>query len=107
MHAHGALLPHEDRLWIETYQWFRENLDVPHRFARSIRPLAKKVALGWFKASASLHIQNMRLLSHILHDHGVNVDVVRSDRTGYLVYEDEHQVVAEPFSNTSITVQLN
>jgi hypothetical protein len=101
MHDHGALLPHEDQLWLETYQWFRENLEVPQRFARSTRPHAKKVALSWFKDSASLHIQNMRVLSQILHDHGVNVEVVRSDRPGYVVYEDEHQVAAEPFSDTS------
>jgi hypothetical protein len=28
------------------------------------------------------------------------VSIVRESRVGYVVYEDEHQIVAEPFADT-------
>jgi len=36
---------------------------------------------------------------YILEQHNVYVRVLKTDRPGYIVYEDEHQVVAEPFAN--------
>lgn len=51
-------------------------------------------ALSWFKPTAREHISNMRALAAILDAHGITVDVLREQRPGYIVYEDEHQVVA-------------
>jgi hypothetical protein len=36
-------------------------------------------------------------LADILRRHGVAVEVVETGRPGYVVHEDEWQVVAEPF----------
>ena len=69
----GALLAHEEDEWTSAYEWFQKNLDEPDRFANSSRPHAKRVALSWFKDSASEHIRQMRRLSEILRDHGVEV----------------------------------
>jgi hypothetical protein len=33
----------------------------------------------------------------ILQNHGVSVRMLKTDRIGYVVYEDEYQIVAEPF----------
>jgi len=38
-------------------------------------------------------------MTWILHEHGVNVHMVKAQRVGYVVYEDDHQVVAEPFAD--------
>ena len=35
----------------------------------------------------------------ILEDHGVSVQMLKTERVGYVVYEDAYQVVAEPFQN--------
>lgn len=94
------LLPHEQTTWDDTYEWFRNNLLKPRRFARSSRSHAKKVALSWFKDSAKEHIARMFTLAQVLQDHGVLIDVIRTDKPGYIVYEDPHQVAAEPFSDT-------
>jgi hypothetical protein len=42
----------------------------------------------------------MHQLASILESHGYVVAIVREERVGYIVYEDEHQVVAEPFADT-------
>jgi hypothetical protein len=97
----GVLEEHEIDLYDEVYDWFKGNLKKPRSFTRSSKPHAKKVALSWFKSSATEHIAKMRILSHILDAHGIAVDVLQTARPGYVVYEDEYQVAAEPFSETS------
>ena len=96
----GVLLQHEQLAYDETYEWFRHNLKKPKRLARSSRPHAKNVALSWFKDSAGEHIRRMHALAQILSDHGLHVEVLRTERPGYIVYEDAYQVAAEPFNDT-------
>jgi len=85
----------------EVRAWFKEHLKVPDRFARASRAHPQSVALSWFRDSAREHIDKMREIARILEEHGILVDVVQTDRPGYVVYEDEFQVVAEPFRDTS------
>ena len=35
----------------------------------------------------------------ILENHGVYVRNLKAKRVGYVVYEDEHQIVAQPFAD--------
>src|SRR5438477_2164768 len=60
LHDRGELLPEEQRTYDETYNWFRKNLRKPRSFTRSSKPHAKKVALSWFKDTATEHVQRMR-----------------------------------------------
>jgi hypothetical protein len=53
----------------------------------------------WFKASAAQHIARIHEIVCILEQNGVFVHVCRTDRPGYIVYEDEFQIVAEPFAD--------
>jgi hypothetical protein len=41
---------------------------------------------------------------YILEQHSVCVRVLKTDRPGYIVYEDEHQVVAEPFADLLVSI---
>ncbi len=91
--------PHQD-VRQELQDWFRLHLKQPSSFARAARPHAKKVALSWFKDSAVEHIRQMRRMSALLAEHDVAVHILRTKRPGYIVYEDEHQVAAEPFNDT-------
>jgi len=97
----GVLLMHEQRQYDEIYDWFRQHLRKPRSFARSSKPHAKDVALSWYRDTAVNHLQKMRGIARILEDHGVAVDVLYSARPGYIVYEDEFQVAAEPFKDTT------
>ncbi|MEM6411703.1 MAG: hypothetical protein AAF683_09230 [Pseudomonadota bacterium] len=87
----------------EKLDWFEQNLRTPNRFNRSkskgsYRRTTK--GLSWFKDTAIQHISAARDLTAVLKDHGWFVDELTTPRPGYIVYEDEHQVVAEPFRET-------
>ena len=97
----GSLLPHELDMWDETDDWFRKNLRRPRSFSRSSKPHAKKVALSWFKDTATEHLAGMYALVQVLEAHGIIVDVIRTERPGYVVYQDKNQVAAEPFRETA------
>jgi hypothetical protein len=96
LEEHGSLNEHDLEHYLEIYDWFRKNLRKPRSFMRSAH--AKKVALSWFKDSAVQHINKMHALAQILTAHDVMVHVLRTERPGYVVYEDDFQVAAEPFS---------
>ena len=96
----GLLLKHELAQYGELYNWFRHNLKEPQSFTRSSKPHAKKVALSWFKDTATEHIAKMHEIAHILEAHGIGVNLLRTERPGYVVYEDMYQLTAEPFQET-------
>ena len=81
-------------------QWFNENLNKPARFTASKPPFYRKKskAISWFKDRAHEHLDRARALVAILHNHGVSVRMLKAERVGYVVYEDEYQIVAEPFT---------
>lgn len=88
----------------ELRRWFADRLELPERFSRSkskgyYRRDTK--GLSWFKTSATEHISKAFELKKILDENGYAIEVIKEDRIGYVVYEDEHQLVAEPFAETS------
>ena len=42
----------------------------------------------------------MREIASVLRAHGLQVDMIKTERPGYIVYEDEYQVTGEPFNET-------
>ena len=62
----------------------------------------QRKAISWFKESAKEHIQNIREIAVILENHGISVSMITTDRPGYIVYEDEYQITAEPFVETVV-----
>ena len=99
----GKLDEHEKELHDSTRQWFNENLEKPTRFTASKPPFYRKPskAISWFKDTAKDHLSHIRELVAILQNHGVSVRMLKTERVGYVVYEDEYQIVAEPFRNKS------
>ena len=96
----GKLLPWEHDRAGEIMGWFDKYLKRPGSFNRSTRPHRVEKALSWFKDSADEHIGLMREMAGILESHGVVVEVITTDRPGYITYEDEYQIAAEPFADT-------
>lgn len=83
--------------------WFSDHLSVPERFNRSTSKGSYRRSgrgISWLKPSATEHISRMREISRILQEYGHFVTMIKSARPGYIVYEDEHQIVAEPFADT-------
>jgi len=96
----GELYPHEQELHDVIRSWFNTHLQKPTRFTASKPPFyrKKKKAISWFKDSAHDHIDRVRSLVAILNNHGISVRMLNTDRPGYVVYEDDYQIVAEPFA---------
>lgn len=86
-------------------RWLDKNLPTPSRFNRTKSKgyyHRKTRGISWLKESATEHIARMQELANILGEHGYGVTMIRETRVGYVVYEDECQVVAEPFADTKI-----
>ena len=96
----GDLSAHERETLDEIGAWFHSHLERPETFSRSRRPHAKAVAISWFKDSAKEHIRRMYAVASILAVHGIRAEVLTTERPGYVVYEDEWQITAEPYSET-------
>jgi hypothetical protein len=87
----------------ELLAWFNEQLPTPERFNRSrskgnYRRAAR--GLSWFKDTALEHVSRMHELKRIAEAYGHSVAVICEERIGYVVYEDDFQVIAEPFADT-------
>ena len=76
--------------------WFSKHLPVPDRFERGGWKGVGQPGLSWFKDTALEHIRNMHRLKLALEECGVHVDVFTTDDPGVIIYQDDHQVVAEP-----------
>ncbi len=94
----GALPDYEDERLASVMEWFNEHLRRPGRFARSAR--GPERAICWFKPSAREHLARAHELAALLLDYDVPVRMIKTARVGYVVYEDEHQIVAEPYADT-------
>jgi hypothetical protein len=96
----GVLSHYEEQQDDSIGKWFDKNLAKPTRFTASKPPFYRKKskAISWFKDIAHEHIAHVRTLVVILQNHGISVRMLTTDGVGYVVYEDEHQIVAEPFA---------
>lgn len=91
-----TLYPWEADIDKVVFQWFNNNLDVPHVQSKD----NKARAISWFKSTATEYIENMRQFSVILEAHDYVVEQLITSRPGKIIYEDEYQIVAVPFSDT-------
>lgn len=100
----GQLPAHEYTRLNELLVWFGGNLPVPYRFNRTkSKGYSNRNSKGisWLKPTARRHVRRMWELKDILDEHGYFVTVIKTERPGYIVYEDNVQIVAEPFSDTT------
>jgi hypothetical protein len=84
----------------EIYQWFKKNLKVPHIQSSESNYYAKPKAISWFKDSATGHIEKMRQYAQILESHEYSVLQLVTKRPGKILYQDNFQIAAVPFSDT-------
>jgi len=83
--------------------WFGENLVTPDRFNRSKSKgfyRRKTRGIAWFRDSATDCLSRMHRMKVILEKYGHAITILTETRVGYVTYEDELQIVAEPFSDT-------
>lgn len=80
--------------------WFNANLAIPKQFSTGGHRGFGQPGLSWFKPTATEHIQRMHALKTALEACGIHVEVLTSRDPGLVVWQDEHQIVAEPRGRT-------
>ena len=96
----GELSDEEEGGYEAVRTWFSHHLPVPRRFSRSGRRHACGKAVCWFKRDANRHIEHVKSLVALLERHGIFMEMIRTERPGYVVYEDAYQIAAVPFRDT-------
>lgn len=84
-------------------RWLEERLDVPDRFNRTKSKgwyRRETRGIAWLRATATDHVSAMAALATCITRCGYPTIEIRAERVGYVVYEDDVQVVAEPFRDT-------
>lgn len=76
--------------------WFNANLSLPEAFSTGGHKGFGQPGLSWFKSAASEHIRRMHSLRIALEQCGIHVEVLTTRDPGLIVWQDEHQIVAEP-----------
>ena len=87
----------EEEFLKETFKFFNTHLPNPERVAQANRPGAEPKAVSWFKPAATRFIARMQDLAAMLEAHGIHTKRLTTSKPGFVVYEDEYQVVAEAF----------
>ena len=88
----GELLSHEADRFRESENWLARHLP---------RADAPEEAVRWLRVTASEPVSCMRALAAILETRGIPVQEMLTNNPGEIVYEDDHQVAAVPFSRDS------
>ncbi len=100
------LTKYEYEILADLLNWFEKHLSIPDRFnktkSKGYYRRQHTNGICWFKSGATTHIKKMREIAHILSEHGHFINEVKSTRLGYIVYEDEVQIVAEPYADTQV-----
>ena len=81
----------------ELRDWFNIHLESP--FNHLPRTDRYERAICWFKATAREQLARAWEMITILERNDVLIWTIRSRKTGYVYYEDEAQVFAEPFGD--------
>lgn len=94
------LSPELHRELERSIRWFEEHLATPDRFNRTKSKgwyRRETRGIAWLRATAIDHISAMEALAGSIARCGYPTVEIRSERVGYVVYEDDVQVIAEPF----------
>jgi len=84
----------------ELRDWFDEHMDSP--FDHLARDRRYEAAVCWFKPTAREHIARAWELVAILERNDVLIWTIKSQRVGYVHYEDNVQVFARPYDEVRL-----
>ena len=95
-----ALPDYEFDALSELKNWF--NIHLESAFDHLPRDNRYERAVCWFKSTAHEHLARAWEMIAILDRNDVLIWTIRSRKTGYVYYEDEAQVFAEPFDDVRL-----
>ena len=94
----GTLSDYEYAAIADLMSWFRLNLEGPFEYRLRSSWRAPR-SICWFKCTANEHLARARELATILEERDIFIRTIRCHRPGYVLYEDEVQVLAQPFAD--------
>jgi hypothetical protein len=77
-------------------QWFNEHLPLPPPLSGR----GNERAISWFKSQSKECISRVWSVVHILEESGIAITKITTEDPGYIIYQDEFQVVAWPSGAT-------
>ena len=98
----GDLYDYEEELLEEHFEWLNDNLPCPPFSASLQEGTWSPHAVAWFKETAQEFVECFWNIVAILEEHDVPVRVLKTERPGKVLYEDEFQVVAEAYRRDRI-----
>jgi hypothetical protein len=90
----GYLPKYEVEALRDLKKWFDLNLESPIKHLPKCYSYER--AICWFKPNAREHLARAWEMVMILERHDILIWTIKSRRTGYVYYEDDAQVFAEP-----------
>jgi hypothetical protein len=94
----GALNAADETQLLAHLHWIQTEIPIPTRFARRRNSYHKEThGLSWVKSEAAAFVAHLHAIADIARRNDCIIELQRTERPGYVVYEDEWQVVAEPF----------
>lgn len=94
----GTLYYHEEVEVRQSLRWLETRLPTPTRFKRNKKEAHRpRKGICWIRHEAEDFVSHMWRIKSILENHDIYVEVLRSDNPGYVVYQDEFQIVALPY----------
>lgn len=93
-----------DEVWLPEYEyealmepiiWFRRHLPDPYDYRLRPASLALR-SICWFRSTAHEHLRHAWELVAILEERDVFMRMIKCETPGYILYEDEAQVLAYP-----------
>jgi len=88
----GKLAAHEVNWLEDELAWLRMHVESP----ACLREQNNHRAISWFHPRAVRPIEKVRSIAALLVEHGVHVEMIKTDDPGTVIYEDGWQVVAKP-----------
>ena len=88
----------------DVMDWFNQHLKGPFRYRLRAAWRAER-AICWFKPTAQEHLSRAWEMTEILERNDVFIRTIKVERPGYILYEDEAQILAEPFADIRRVLQ--
>ena len=82
----------------EPMDWFNEHLQSPYDFRLEPAGLADQ-SICWFRSTAKEHLHRAWDMVAILQERDIFMRMIKTEMPGYVLYEDEAQVLAHPYAD--------